>query len=227
MSKKLSTRIIHKHDLEVNWLKATNFVPLQGEFISYDIEVDADGNTLELPEGRTEPYTYERVKLGDGKTVVSSLPFVTDPVFEELEELIGDKKDKDLIVTYKAGSTSKVTHTVAEINEVVNNGGTVKLQKDAELLNLLEVTADFATFYIIYMNINGKLQQKVVAISGDDIVLEQDDIYDYATTASLANKANKTDVYTKTEVNNLELITVDDIDTICGGSIQYAEDVMF
>lgn len=33
--------------------------------------------------------------------------------------------------------------------------------------------------------------------------------------------------YQKSEIDSLELITVEDIDAICGGSIQYAEDVMF
>lgn len=84
--KHLKTRIIHKHDLEVNWLKATTFVPLKGELIIYDIEVAENGNTLTvsdgnggqvaaLPNGRTSPYTYERFKIGDGKTLVSALPF--------------------------------------------------------------------------------------------------------------------------------------------------------
>ena len=38
--KQINTRIIHKHDLEVNWIKATNFVSKKGELIIYDIEVD-------------------------------------------------------------------------------------------------------------------------------------------------------------------------------------------
>lgn len=33
--------------------------------------------------------------------------------------------------------------------------------------------------------------------------------------------------YTKTEIDSMELITVDDIDVICGEAIKYAEDVMF
>ena len=33
--------------------------------------------------------------------------------------------------------------------------------------------------------------------------------------------------YTKEEINNMELITVGDIDTICGGNIQMASEVMF
>ena len=64
MSEKiLKSRIIHKHAVESDWLKATNFIPKQGEIIIYDID---------------STHTYERVKVGDGKTVVSSLPFIDD-----------------------------------------------------------------------------------------------------------------------------------------------------
>lgn len=58
--KNITTRIIHKHDTEENWNKATNFIPKQGEIIIYDID---------------STYSYERFKIGDGITVVSSLPF--------------------------------------------------------------------------------------------------------------------------------------------------------
>jgi len=61
--KTVKTRIIQKHDTEVNWKKATTFVPKLGEIIIYDID---------------STYDYERVKVGDGNTVVSSLPFITD-----------------------------------------------------------------------------------------------------------------------------------------------------
>ena len=81
-TKSLYTRIENKHDLEVNWERAT-FIPLQGELIVYDIEVDAAGNVLKdadgnalLPSGRTTPYTYERLKIGDGIHTVKDLPFM-------------------------------------------------------------------------------------------------------------------------------------------------------
>ena len=61
----INSRIIHKHETEENWLKATNFIPKQGEVVVYDI----DSN-----------YSYERFKIGDGVTVVSDLPFVFDNV---------------------------------------------------------------------------------------------------------------------------------------------------
>lgn len=153
------------------------------------------------------------------------------------DELNNVKKDKDLIVTYQEGSTSYATHSSEEILEAVNNGRTVKFQKELELLNLLEITVDYATFYIAYINMNGKLQQKIVVISGNSIAMEQDDTYDYVTSSALNAKQ---DILTGTEGQvvqfdadgkavalDLNLITVDDIDTICGGTIQYANDVMF
>ena len=86
LEKKVRSRSIQKHDLEVNWNKATSFIPYKGEFIIYDIEVDEDGNditqiidgvekTVYELVGRTTPYTYERFKIGDGKTPVTDLPF--------------------------------------------------------------------------------------------------------------------------------------------------------
>lgn len=58
--KRFNTRVINKHDTEENWLKAVNFIPMMGELIIYDID---------------DAYAYERFKIGDGHTVVSSLPF--------------------------------------------------------------------------------------------------------------------------------------------------------
>jgi len=72
-------RMIQKHDLEANWLKATNFIPKQGEIIVYD----KDSN-----------YNYERIKIGDGTTLVSALPFVDDALRTSLLAEIGAVDDK-------------------------------------------------------------------------------------------------------------------------------------
>ena len=62
MSEKiLNTRIVHKHDTEENWLKATSFAPKNGELIIYDED---------------ENHSYKRVKIGDGTTNVNTLPFI-------------------------------------------------------------------------------------------------------------------------------------------------------
>lgn len=58
--KTFSSRIVHKHDTEENWLKATSFTPKQGEIIIYDVDAS---------------YSYERIKIGDGVKNVNDLPF--------------------------------------------------------------------------------------------------------------------------------------------------------
>ena len=42
-----------------------------------------------------------------------------------------------------------------------------------------------------------------------------------ALTANITLSASDVGAYTKTEIDNLELITIEDIDTICGATIQY------
>ena len=60
--RRLNSRIIHKHDTAENWLKSS-FIPLKGELVVFDIDNDCP---------------YERIKIGDGETLVSLLPFVCD-----------------------------------------------------------------------------------------------------------------------------------------------------
>lgn len=62
--KKINSRIVHKHDIEANWLKAVNFIPYLGELIIYDID---------------DNYSYPRFKVGDGETNVNKLPFTSAP----------------------------------------------------------------------------------------------------------------------------------------------------
>ena len=67
-TKTFNSRIVHKHDTESNWTKATNFIPKQGEIIVYDI----DSN-----------YNYERIKIGDGVSYVNDLTFVNDFITDD------------------------------------------------------------------------------------------------------------------------------------------------
>lgn len=76
-NKNFDTRIQHKHDTEANWLKATTFIPMKGELIVYDVDATHD---------------YERIKMGDGATLVNELPFIFEPVtIEDIEEICGTK----------------------------------------------------------------------------------------------------------------------------------------
>ena len=107
MVQKISTRIAQKHDLEVNWLNST-LIPMQGELIIYDIEVDASGGiltnedgSLKLPEGRTAPYTYERFKIGNGIDTTSALPFIDETLnIESTKVTHAGNLLSDLINTY-------------------------------------------------------------------------------------------------------------------------------
>ena len=89
--KKIYGRLVQKHDTQANWEKATNFIPMKGEVIVYD---------------KDSTHTYERVKIGDGTTLVSSLPFVDDALRAELIVQIGDVDDKVDAVSTLVGDTS-------------------------------------------------------------------------------------------------------------------------
>ena len=68
----IQTRIKNKHDTEANWNSATNFTPLDGEIIVYDV----DSN-----------HPYPRYKVGDGTTLVDNLPFSTDVLDDYLKQV--------------------------------------------------------------------------------------------------------------------------------------------
>lgn len=82
--KVLNARMQQKHDIEANWCKAVNFIPLQGEIIVYDTD------TI---------YNYERFKIGDGITSVNELPFAADfekITNEEIDAICGQSLDEVL-----------------------------------------------------------------------------------------------------------------------------------
>ena len=57
----VKTRIQLKNDTEANWNKAVHFIPLRGELIIYSTD---------------EAHPFFRLKVGDGVTVVTELPFI-------------------------------------------------------------------------------------------------------------------------------------------------------
>ena len=65
------SRVVHKHDIEENWLKAVNFIPKQAEIVVYD---------------RDNNHDYERFKIGDGVTNVNELPFSSESVQSDYTE---------------------------------------------------------------------------------------------------------------------------------------------
>lgn len=61
--KRFYSRVVHTHDIESNWKKATNFIPMRGEIVVYDTD---------------ESHNYERFKIGDGSTTINLLPFANE-----------------------------------------------------------------------------------------------------------------------------------------------------
>ena len=129
--KTILSRIIHKHDIEANWNKATGFIPKQGEIIVYDID---------------ENYNYERFKIGDGKTTVINLPFQKTNIndlkavsYDIAQELTDEQKIqaranigagtpdsiKIIEATYSANGESTISSTEEEINALIAEGKNV------------------------------------------------------------------------------------------------------
>lgn len=93
--KTICTRIQNKHAYEYDWRQATDFIPLAGELIIYDPDTDA-------PQPMTGSNSLPRIKIGDGKTPVNSLSFVSS-----LSEDIGGSGLPE-VTTGDNGKTVKV-----------------------------------------------------------------------------------------------------------------------
>lgn len=59
--KVIKTRISLKSDTQANWDRQNNFIPLEGEIIIYTAD---------------DSHHYSRLKVGDGNTTVTVLPFI-------------------------------------------------------------------------------------------------------------------------------------------------------
>lgn len=140
--KNLKARIVHKHDIEANWLLATGFTPKQGEIIVYDI----DNN-----------YSYERIKIGDGLKNVNALPFIGETIAPKLTSIT--------MLTSAWGGESNPYSQVVACNGV-NVNSKLDLQPSPEQVVMLQnagislmLTNDNGT--VTAWAINGKLSEDV------------------------------------------------------------------
>lgn len=121
--KKLTTRVQQKADTKANWEKATNFVPLKGEYIYYS--------------------DLNRVKVGDGVKKVGELPFLADSdTHQSIKTLNTNNTTAQTVSTNEAiaGSGTINLHKVAKTgsyNDLNNkpsiptvNNGQLTIQKN-------------------------------------------------------------------------------------------------
>ena len=64
MNKQINSRLTLKHDIEGNWNKASNFIPLEGEMIVYDADIDKSWQDSEgYHEGGTHKLPISEIKV--------------------------------------------------------------------------------------------------------------------------------------------------------------------
>ena len=84
-------RVQLKHDLEINWKKAINFVPKPGEMIIYEAETVAPTAEEAIVLERNYAIPYVRIKIGDKiGTLLNNLPFET---FSQVQIITWEEND--------------------------------------------------------------------------------------------------------------------------------------
>ena len=163
----VNSRIIHKHDVEANWLDKT-FTPSKGEIIVYDVDAN---------------HTYERFKIGDGKTDISALPFANgvsqDYVDTEIETLsgevdavskrVGDTPVTDLI-ELSAATKANIVHahddlyyTETEVDTKLATKADVDHTHDLADVSVNHATTADTANAVAWENITGKPDNFAVA----------------------------------------------------------------
>ena len=202
--------IQNKHDLEINWLQKANFIPLQGELIVYDREVDIFDNILtrtvdgvvipQLPDGRSEPFRFERFKIGDGIHSIIDLPFVTDQYYtkNEVDTAINNIPEPDLSKhALKSELPTKVSQlendtkfiTLSEIPKTDLS----EYAKKVDIPDVSSFITDIPTEYVTESELEAK-----------KYLTEHQSLTDYAKKVELPTKLSHLE-------NDTEYITINDV----------------
>ena len=167
--KKIQARIRQKVDTKANWDKATNFVPLKGEYVYYS--------------------DLHKVKVGDGVTKVSALPFLADQPIKTLNtnntvpqtpssnEAIAGSGTINLHKVAKTGSYNDLNNKPDLVTSVatadgitggpITTSGTIKANLKSYTKNTAEIGGGL---YGVELDKNGKLAVNVPSAGFEDIL---------------------------------------------------------
>lgn len=256
-NKKLNGRLQLKHDTEANWIKAVNFIPLAGEIIIYDADdvnpvrvKIGDGAT----KVNDLPFYNEKVQ-GDWNQnnesaddyIKNRTHWVEDQLIEIYPETTrGESEFAEPVFDEIFEGTYVVTFDGVQYKCTAVDGaiGDSRLNSLDDLSSAIDVPFYmycYEGFHIggapddspvlesgIFYADGGTHTIKIEKVEGSTYhPLDEGFIPDTIARKSDIGDIDLTNYYTKTEIDNLELITVEDIDTICGATIQLASEVEF
>ena len=193
--KNINARVQHKHDVEANWLKASSFVPKQGEIVVYDVD---------------STHTYERIKIGDGTTVVGSLPFVNDEIRQALTSgatKVSKAETADKATTADSATSAQTAQTA--VSAQTANSATVA-DTALEANSATKATQDgngkvIADTYETKENVESKIAQALLDSQADW------DQTDSSAANFIKNKPDEDDAFTLLlEMNLIEPVTNED-----------------
>ena len=172
--KNIKARIVHKHDVESNWIKATGFAPLLGEIVIYDSD---------------ETHPYSRIKIGDGETNINDLPFIDEHIIQSIIgqttewDDIKNKPDFTDILKYSEQELTEEQKTQArgnigavseeDVREIIEGGSEKEFNETGELVKLeIEHGTPISVVSKIHRDSTWGLSNKLVLyqVSGSNFV---------------------------------------------------------
>lgn len=186
---------------------------------NHDSDYDEKGSAsaaVNTHDTSTSAHNDIRVLISDLTTKLNNFLDVDDTTTDQLSEVI-------TLINNNKGTLESLTSSKVNVSDIVNNlttNSSSKVLSAAQgvvikgLIDALDAELDSHT-------------HDMADVSGLDSALDAKvpisrTINGKALTANITLSASDVSAYTKTEIDNMELITADDIDTICGGAIQVA-----
>lgn len=136
--KNISSRIIHKHDIEANWDKAINFIPKNGEIIIYD---------------KDENYIAPRLKIGDGINNLHNLSFVNEELMAEIIALNIQLAPLNSAILFTPQQLTEEQKSQARTNLGIadnSTGGTNSVTTENE--KIIEIANASSDIYLLDLN---------------------------------------------------------------------------